>query len=143
MQSNNIDLKTIEDVKFIEFVSNKAKSGKLISLEEYKNIPFNIKRIFFIKSGSDEKRGCHAHRECSQLLLCIYGSCKIYFTDGTNKKTVWLKSANRGLLIPKTIWAEQVYIDSETILLVLCDAYYDESDYIKNYDKFLALRENQ
>ena len=133
---------TIEDVKFIDFVSNKEKSGELISLEENKNIPFNIKRIFFIKSGSDEKRGCHAHRECSQLLLCIHGSCKVYFTDGEHDKTVWLDSANRGLLIPKTIWAEQVYMNSETILLVLCDRYYEESDYIKNYGEFLALREN-
>ncbi len=92
-----------------------------------------------MKSRDGGIRGRHAHKECSQLLVVLNGRCVVTCDDGTNKKAHTLIEPDQGLLIPPTIWAEQEY-DVGTTLMVLTDQPYNESDYIRDYDSFLAFR---
>ena len=82
-------------------------------------------------------RGKHAHREVEQLLVCIHGSCKIRFDDGKSKKVYTLDKPSEGLLMPKHIWGEQYDFSEGAVLIVFASDFYDESDYIRNYDEFL------
>ena len=112
--------------------------GSLIALEENYNTPFAIKRVYYI-FGTKEgvRRGFHAHKELKQLAICVSGSCKFHLDDGKEKKEVLLESPDRGLLIEGLIWREMYDFSPDCVLLVLASEYYDESDYIRDYDDFL------
>lgn len=115
--------------------------GSLISLEENKNIPFDIKRIYYIfNTKKGVKRGFHAHKNLKQVLIVVSGSCKILLDDGKGKVNLALDSKNKGLLIESMIWHEMYDFSSDCVLMALADEYYDEADYIRNYDEFLKNR---
>lgn len=129
------------DLQFISFPLFDNNEASLTVYENIKNVPFNMARLFVIKSSENCNRGFHAHKECSQLLIVLNGTCKVICDDGHSRKEITLNKASEGLLIPPTIWAEQEYLP-DTILLVLTDKPYDESDYLRNYDEFLEFRSN-
>lgn len=83
-------------------------------------------------------RGAHAHRELEQFLICVSGALDVYLDDGYEKRTVHLNRANEGLYIPPMIWASEGNFDTGTVYLVLASRPYDESDYYRDYDQFLA-----
>lgn len=103
-------------------------------------LPLCVQRFFIITAKKNEQRGQHAHRQLTQYLICLHGSCEVTCDDGKEKKTFLLDRASQGLYIPPGIWAEQWYHQENTILLVACDALYDEKDYIREYDLFLKYR---
>jgi dTDP-4-dehydrorhamnose 3,5-epimerase-like enzyme len=112
--------------------------GSLISLESCKNIPFEIKRVYYIfDTKQDVRRGFHAHRELEQILICTSGSCDILLDDGKNKNIITLNKRNEGLYIPNNIWHEMFNFSQDCVLMALASDHYDESDYIRNYDDFL------
>ena len=121
------------------FNSSGDVDGKLISFEERKDIPFSIKRVFFMYDTLNGKivRGKHAHRDIEQILVCIHGSCKIRFDDGHEKKVYTLDKPSEGLYMPKHLWGEQFDFSDDAVLLVFASDHYDESDYIRDYDEFL------
>ncbi len=83
------------------------------------------------------RRGFHAHRSLEQILICISGSCKVLLDNGSEKKTVSLEKPYEGLYVAKDIWREMYDFSKDAVLLVLASEYYNEEDYIRDYDTFL------
>ena len=83
------------------------------------------------------RRGYHAHKSLQQVLICIHGSCKILLDDGADKEIVPLNDPSVGLYIGNNIWREMFDFSDDAVLMVLASEYYNESDYIRNYDDFL------
>lgn len=124
-------------VKYV-FQQHGDERGMLVALEEFKDIPFEIKRVYYLydmKYGV--RREGHAYRALKQILICIHGSCKILLDSGTEKKIVSLEKPYEGLYIANDIWREMYDFSSDAVLLVLASNSYEESDYIWNYDVFL------
>jgi len=114
--------------------------GSLISIEQSKNIPFDIKRVYYIFGTKQNiRRGFHAHKKLKQVAVCISGSCKFLLDNGETKKTTLLNRPDKGLLINDMIWHEMYNFSSDCVLMVLADDFYDENDYIRNYDEFLKV----
>ncbi len=112
--------------------------GQLISLEEFNDIPFRIKRVYYMYDTVPcVVRGKHAHKSLEQILICVCGSCKIKLDNGIEKKVVSLERPYEGLYIPNSMWREMYDFTPNTVLLVLASDVYDESDYIRNYEDFL------
>ncbi len=129
---------TIYDCSIIHFPKIENRAGNITPIENDKNIPFSIKRVFYIydiPGGKD--RGAHAHKKCHQLLIAASGSFDIFLDDGENQKTVSLNRPYLGLHIPPGIWAAEQSFCSGAICLVLTSELYDESDYIRVYSDFL------
>ena len=114
--------------------------GSLISLEQNKNTPFKIKRVYYIfNTEKDVRRGFHAHKNLKQVLICVSGSCKILVDDGKNKENFLLNSSEQGLLIKQMIWREMYDFSQDCVLMVVASELYDEDDYIRNYNNFLKI----
>jgi len=122
-------------VKLIEFPYIKESNGDLVVVEE-DIIPFNVSRVFTVRASKGSVRGEHAHRHCSQLLICTNGAVEVKCNDTITTETFVLDKANFGLFIPPRIWGYQKYLEGNTTLTVLCDRPYEESDYIRDYDDF-------
>ena len=112
--------------------------GQLVALEANKQIPFDVKRVFYIY-GTQEgiPRGNHSHYKTKQFLVAVNGSCKVTLDDGYNKETFNLNKPNLGLFQDALIWGTMHDFSSDCVLMVLANEYYDASDYITDYDKFL------
>ena len=116
--------------------------GQLVALEEYRDIPFRIKRVYFMYDTSEGViRGRHAHKSLQQILVCIHGSCKIRLDDGKEKKEVFLERPYEGLYVSNTMWREMYDFSSDAVLMVFASELYDEADYIRDYDEFLRYAE--
>lgn len=125
------------DIKFIKFDVKGDERGSLIALEEYKNIPFQIKRVYFIfDTKSDVSRGYHAHKNLKQVLIPVKGSCKILLENYEETEEVLLSDQRCGLYIDALIWRVMYEFSDDCVLLVLASDYYNENDYIRNYDQF-------
>lgn len=112
--------------------------GQLVALEEFKDIPFKIKRVYYTyDTGKDVRRGYHAHKNLEQILICIHGSCKILLDNGNEKKVVPLEKPYEGLYVSNEMWREMFDFSPDAVLMVLASNLYDEDDYIRDYDEFL------
>ena len=129
-------------VKLIELPYHKENNGDLVVVEG-EIIPFSIKRVFNVRQQKDDIRGRHAHRQCSQLLICTNGAVEVKCDDSRTTEIYVLDKPNFGLFIPPGIWADQKYIENNTILTVLCDRPFEEADYIRNYDDFKIFLANK
>ena len=128
----------MQSVKF-SFLPHIDDRGQLIAIEEYKDIPFQIRRVYYLfGTAHDTVRGKHAHKKLEQVLICVHGSCRIRLDDGTEHITVLLDNPCEGLHIANNIWREMFDFSPGAVLLVLASEPYDESDYIRDYDDFLA-----
>lgn len=124
-------------VKYV-FQTHGDERGQLVALEEKKDIPFKIKRVYYMYDTlPGVTRGYHAHKSLEQILVCIHGSCKILLDDGHEKKVVALEKPYEGLYVSHAVWREMFDFSPDAVLMVLASELYDESDYIRNYDKFL------
>lgn len=124
-------------IKYV-FQPHGDERGQLIALEEFKDIPFRIKRVYYMYETKEKVvRGCHAHKNLEQILICIHGSCKIRLDNGIDKKTVSLERPDEGLYIANYMWREMFDFSSGAVLMVLASELYDEADYIRDYDEFL------
>jgi dTDP-4-dehydrorhamnose 3,5-epimerase-like enzyme len=129
MTVNQFDFKTRGDAR-----------GNLVAIEGGADVPFEIKRVYYIW-GTDfsTSRGLHAHRKLEQALVCLHGSVKIVLDDGKERKEVRLENPARGLYVGRRTWREMKEFSEDAVLLVLASEHYEESDYIRDYDKFLDL----
>jgi len=124
--------------KLITFQRHGDDRGMLIALEQNKEIPFAIKRVYYLYDTlADVTRGYHAHKSLEQILICVHGSCKIRLDNGREKAVVNLDKPDIGLYIANNMWREMFDFSSDAVLMVLASQVYDESDYIRNYDEFL------
>lgn len=116
-------------------------AGNITIVEGDVNIPFSIKRIYYLYDiPGGESRGGHAHKELHQLIVAASGSFEVMLDDGKNKKIVRLNRPNYGLLVVPGIWRELFEFSSGAICLVLASHKYEESDYIREYETFQILK---
>ena len=102
------------------------------------DVPFDIKRIYYIHGApKGTHRGGHAHKALRQVLWCPYGSIRIRLDNGREKADVLLDSPDKGLIVEHYMWREMIWEKKDSVLCVAADSYYDESDYIRDYDEFL------
>jgi len=117
------------------------EDGTLVFFEANKDIPFGFKRVYYtygVKEGII--RGHHAHKALvEQLLICVYGAIEIMCDDGEKKECTVLDDPAKGLYVGPGIWHTMEWLKDDSILLVLASEYYDESDYIRDYDEFIRL----
>ena len=127
---------TLDDVKkFTE------PDGKLIPIELDKDIPFEVKRMFYVYDVHDQNdRGKHSHHKTKQILIAVNGGVTVICDDGKKRRNYVLNEPNKALLIPEMIWDEQVYHSESSVLLVLSNTNYDVNDYIEDYDEFKRLK---
>ena len=113
--------------------------GAISFFEGSRDIPFEIRRIYYIyDADANVERGGHAHKNLERFLFCPYGHIEIVLDDGIHEKeTVVLKDPVVGLYIPKAIWIDIKWLKKDSVLCVAASDYYDESEYIRNYDDFL------
>ena len=124
-------------VKYV-FQPHGDDRGQLVALEEFNDIPFQIKRVYYIyDTAPGVIRGFHAHKNLQQILICIHGSCKIKLDNGCEKKVVPLEKPYEGLYVSSNMWREMYDFSLDAVLLVLASELYDEADYIRDYQEFL------
>lgn len=123
-------------IKYV-FQQHGDERGMLVALEELKDIPFEIKRVYYMYDTKENvHRGFHAHKSLEQILICIHGSCKILMDNGIEKKVVSLEKPYEGLYIANDIWREMYDFSADAVLMVLASDFYKEEDYIRDYDVF-------
>lgn len=128
----------IENVIWIKIPKINDPRGNLAVIEK-DTIPFDIKRVYYLYDiPSGASRGGHAHKEQQEILIALSGSFDVIVNNGTNKKTISLNNPTNGLLISTEIWRELDNFSAGAVCLVLSSDEFDESDYIRDYDDFLA-----
>ncbi len=121
----------------LDFQIRGNHEGKLVALEKGKDFPFEIKRVYYIwDTAHDVIRGKHAHHNLEQVIICTSGSCDFILDNGQEKETVHLDNPAQGLYIKHNIWREFTNFSPDCVLVVLASEYYDESDYIRDYEQF-------
>lgn len=129
----------LADCKLIDLPKISDPRGNLTFIEGERHLPFDIKRVFYLYDvPTGEDRGAHAHRKLHQFLICLSGSFDVALDDGFNKNTIHLNRPWKGLHIPPMIWASEINFDAGSVCLVMASDYYDESDYIRDYSKFIS-----
>lgn len=160
-------MKSTMDYTLLDFQPHGDDRGQLTVVESGKDIPFDVKRVFYIYGvEGGVRRGFHALRDTDQVLVCVKGSCKVLLDDGSagdvcgsgsagdacgsgaagdaregdgsGKVVVSLDDPQKGLLVPARLWREMFDFSPDAMLLVLASGPYAESDYIRNYEEFLA-----
>ncbi|WP_230849126.1 sugar 3,4-ketoisomerase [Legionella saoudiensis] len=112
--------------------------GSLIALENGSNLPFDLKRAYYIFDTKPEvSRGYHAHKNLQQVAVCVAGQCRILLDDGKTRENFVLNSPTKGLLINNLTWREMHDFSEDCILVVFASEHYNESDYIRDYDQFI------
>lgn len=128
------------DIKIIPLQTHGDERGHLVSLEETKNIPFQIKRVYYMyDTKPDTRRGYHAHLKLKQLVVAVKGSCRFVLDNAKERVEIVLDNPAQGLIIESLVWREMYDFSEDCVLMVLADSLYDESDYIRNYDEFSSL----
>jgi dTDP-4-dehydrorhamnose 3,5-epimerase-like enzyme len=125
------------DCKIISLPQIGDRSGHITFVNNMKEVPFDIKRIYYLYDvPGGESRGGHAHYKLQQLLVAVSGSFDVMIDDGRNKQTISLNRPNYGLYITPGIWRDLVNFSSGSVLLVLASEVYEEEDYIRDYNIF-------
>ena len=124
--------------KLIDMDIHGDNRGKLIAIEGTKNIPFDIKRVYYIYDTiPEESRGFGFDKTLEQHIVALDGACQFVLDDGKTREKLWLNSPNKALYIGKNMWREMKHFSYGCKLMVLASEYYDEKEYIRSYDEFL------
>ncbi len=131
---------TVNDCKIIDIRRYSDTRGYLSVVENGLDIPFDIKRIYYLYLVPEVARGAHAHKALQQLLIATSGSVEVIMDDGQNKKSFMLDRPWKGLLIPPGLWRDLENFSGGAVLLCLASEKYDPSDYIREYNEFKAYK---
>ena len=132
------------DIETYSFQQHGDDRGNLVALEVGKEVPFKIKRIYYMYgTGHGVRRGYHAHKKLKQILICVHGECRIHLDDGSSKKEIHLSKPYEGIFLKNNIWREMYGFSEDAVLLVLASELYDENDYIRDYNEFLKYEKYQ
>lgn len=124
--------------EFIHFKEITDSRGGLVALEQYQNIPFEIKRVYYIYGTPENtRRGFHAHRALKQVAICVKGACSFLLDNGREKIDCRLTSPTTGIYIGSMIWHEMYDFTDDCVLMVLASELYNEMDYIRDYEDFI------
>jgi carbonic anhydrase/acetyltransferase-like protein (isoleucine patch superfamily) len=123
------ELKSVSDLR-----------GDLSVTDIEKEIPFKVKRIFWVYNVPSERvRGAHVHRELHEFLICVKGSVSVVVDDGKAREELTLNNPSIGLHLPPRVWRSLYKYSSDAVLLVLASHEYDPNDYIRDYEEFMGL----
>lgn len=137
-----MEINSVFDCNVIYLPKIRNRSGNITPVRSEGEIPFNIKRIFYLYDiPGGESRGGHSHLSCHQFLIAASGSFEVLLDDGKIKRVVQLNQPFIGLHIPPGIWASEINFSSGSVCLVLASERYDENDYIRKYDEFKKFRD--
>lgn len=129
MMGRVFDLPKIEDPR-----------GNLTVAEQMKSVPFEIRRVYWVYDvPSGEHRGGHAHRHCHEFIIAVSGSFTVTLDNGQAKKSFLLNHPFQGLLVETGVWRTLEDFSSGAVCLVLAEDFFDEDDYIRNYDDYLQI----
>lgn len=133
--------KYVENVRMLQFSNARKEDGKecFLAVEGLKDIPFEIKRIFYIFGGDRELvRGKHANRKSQFVLFNVSGTSKVKVIDENRNYQVYnLDAPNKGIFLPEMVWKEMYDFSEDSILMVLTNEYYDSTEYIRSFDEFV------
>jgi len=128
---------SVYNCSVIELPKVHNRAGNITALENMKNVPFEVKRVYYLYDvPGGEGRGGHAHKELQQFIIAVSGAFDVLLDDGTNKKIVHLDRSFYGLHIVPGIWRELLNFSSGAVCLVLASEIFIESDYMRDYSVF-------
>ncbi len=129
------------DCEIIQLARHKDRRGNLSVVEGNKDIPFDIKRVYYLYDvPGGEGRGGHAHKTLQQLIIAVSGSFNVVLDDGVEKQSFLLNKPYEGLLIQPGMWRTLKDFSSGAVALVLASEFFDEDEYIRNYTEFKRWR---
>lgn len=127
------------EIKIVNITKIEDPRGNL-SVIEKEVVPFEIKRVYYLYDvPAGAERGGHAHKKLQQFLVALSGSFDVILNDGKQEKTVTLNKPYQGLLITNGIWRELKNFSSGSVCLVVASDVFEEADYIREFDEFLAI----
>lgn len=130
----------IEKCRMIEFPQKGDDRGHLVIVEGNQDIPFEIKRVFYIYgSDKDVIRGKHANYNTEFVLINVAGTSKVKVDDGTKQKIFSLDRPHTGIFLPRMVWKDMYDFSEDSVLLVLASEHYDETEYIRSYSEYLEI----
>lgn len=128
----------MENCKIINFKQHGDDRGHLVVIEGNKDVPFDVKRVFYIYgSSNDVVRGQHANRKTEFVLINVSGTSKVKIDDGVEQNVIELNEPHMGVYIPTMVWKDMYDFSEDSVLLVLASEPYDSSEYIRDYSEFL------
>ncbi len=126
----------LRQAELVHFPKHMDPNGTLCVYECGRHVDFAIQRVFAVFAENGEVRGEHAHKQCTQLLVCVSGKIRVTCDDGATATDYLLDDMSVGLLIPPGIWAKETYVEGNALLMVLCDRAYEADDYIRDYSEY-------
>lgn len=132
-----MNMKIYEHYKIIELPEMGDERGNLVVIEGNKDIPFEIKRVFYMYGTDSEMiRGSHANRKSEFVLINVAGKTKVKIDDGFSTAVVELNKPRMGIYIPSMLWKDMYDFSKDAVLLVLSNEHYDASEYIRDYEEY-------
>ena len=136
MPKHNLE---VEGAYLLDLPKISDPRGDLTFLEGQQHVPFNIARVYYLYNVPVEaQRGGHAHRNLQQVIFALSGSFRVLLDDGNKKTEVILRNPSVGLYINKMIWREMDLFSQGAVCMVVASTPYEENDYYRDYDEFLA-----
>jgi dTDP-4-dehydrorhamnose 3,5-epimerase-like enzyme len=133
----------LDKCKIINFPKITDVRGNLSFIEDNKQIPFEIKRVYYLYDvPSGASRGGHAHKALEQIVIALSGSFDVYLDDGHEKRKFFLNRPHYGLYIAPGVWREIENFSSNSVALALTSDFYNEKDYVRNYQVFKKMVAN-
>lgn len=131
-------METKKEVRMLSFEEKGDDRGRMVIVEGMKDIPFEIKRIFYIYgSDADVVRGQHANRKSEFVLINVAGKSKVKVLDGLGNESIFcLNRPHTGIYLPNMVWKDMYDFSEDSVLLVLSSEYYDAQEYIRDYEEF-------
>lgn len=134
---NNTDKSILDTDLFVKFPQSQDERGNLTIISKHDNFNWETKNIYIIHDIPEKgTRGNHAHKTLRQIIFAISGSFNVSLFDGQKRKTYILDTPSKGLIIPKMVWIKMYDFVKNTVILVLTDGDYDESEYIRNISDY-------
>jgi len=127
----------MKKIRKFKIVTHSKSTGKLIPLSFNKKFPIKVKRIFFLYGKKNKIRGEHAHKKCSQLFIPLFGKFILDIKTPTKKIKIKLNHKSKtGVLLPPKYWCGVKFLNKNSILMVVCDQYYDFNDYLESFSDY-------
>jgi dTDP-4-dehydrorhamnose 3,5-epimerase-like enzyme len=132
----------VSDARLLELPHHAREDGEVVVAEVMAHVPFTIARLFTVRAPLNTQRGKHAHRRCTQFMICVHGAIEIVCDDGSGKCVFTLNRGNLALHVPPGIWNTVIFHKEDSVLAVLCDRVYEAHDYIRDYAEYLSFRDS-
>jgi len=134
-------LPTIDDCLTMNVPKIPDVRGNLTYVESAVHVPFSIRRVYWIYDvPGGEVRGGHAYRELQEFMVALSGSFDVHISDGDSRRVITLNRSYYGLYVPRMIWRQLVNFSTNAVCLIAASLPFDEGDYIRRYDDFVAAR---